>query len=210
MMKVFIDNDVVIKLAKYNLLGSFGDILEQYGHTPYLLDSLPYVCRIHQGTFEVLSNAEEHGCVSTFINSAQVATIKSLETINIIGQIDDPNLDAGELVLLGCVKESCDANFCSGDKRAIVAIDQHVKGGNIQLFDYSIATLEQAIKFMLACHCSTTVINKIKSKPNVDAALKACFREASVDRLENTFGALDSYINHIKSQCSALVFSELF
>lgn len=210
-MKVFIDNDVVIKLAEYELLLPFLDIIESNGHNICVLEALYFVAGLHRkhSQSQRFSSLEIEDTVRTFWERVSVAEISFSETFNLINSVDDPNLDPGELVLIGCAHESEESGLCSGDKRAIEATNNCVEVNIFSLSNCEVVSLEIALKILLHCYCPATVIHKVQQKQTVDSALRLCFRNASVDELGALVCAIDSYVNHLTSKCPSLTFFEI-
>lgn len=209
-MLLFVDNDVVIKLAEYELLLSLHEIVSNSGHVVHVLESLPYVAGVNNPirSHKVFSTESSLEQVKQFLDKAHLARIELVSTMQLINSIDDPNLDEGELTLIGCAMESEEPGFCSGDKRAIRAVNKLVSAQTLTLDHCIIIILEHTLH-MLVRALGTDVLECVIRKPNVDKAVKLCFQGATVDTIEHAISALDSYINDLKRKCPSLVFIEL-
>lgn len=207
-MLLFVDNDVAIKLAEYELLLCLQEIIANSGHDIQTLESLPYVAGLFKptGRKNLPSNAKALEQLKAFIGKTDIASIAYPSTFQLIASINDPHLDEGELTLLGCALESDDPAFCSGDKRAIQAANKLVESKTLPLEHCIIIILEHTLKILLKIHNPEEVISKVLGKPNVDKAIGLCFRGATPDTMENVFAALESYIGDLKRKCDSLTF----
>lgn len=207
-MLLFVDNDVAIKLAEYELLLCLQEIISKSGHYIQTLDSLPYVAGIFNPNRKrnSLSNGKSLEQIKTFLSTTGTASIELASTFQLIASINDPNLDEGELTLLGCALESDNSGFCSGDKRAVQAANKLVQSKTLPLENCIIIILEHTLKILLQAHNTEEVLRKVLSNPNVDKAIGICFRGATPDTIENVFAALESYISDLKRKCDSLTF----
>ncbi|MDE1265818.1 hypothetical protein [Vibrio aestuarianus] len=209
-MLLFVDNDVVIKLAEYELLTSLHGIVSKSGHRIHVLESLAYVAGLNnvkraQKVFSTDSSIEQ---IKEFLDTVELARINKLSTMTLINSINEPNLDEGELTLLGCAIESDMAGFCSGDKRAIQAVNDLASIKTLSLENCIIIILEHTLKLLITAF-GAGVLQQVICKPNVDKAVRLCFQGATADNLDQTILALESYINDLKNKCQSLAFVEL-
>lgn len=209
-MWLFVDNDVVLKLAKYELLLSFQDIVHKQGHRIFILESLPFVAGFNnsQRASKVFGDSTGLQDVMLFWERVERASIEMVSTFQLINSISDPNLDEGELTLLGCALESEAPGFCSGDKRAIKAADRLVSSQKLSIGHCVIIIMEHILQIILASIDVREVLEKILKKPGVDTAIRLCFQGASVDSIHEVVLALESYISDLKKHCPTLLFLE--
>lgn len=210
-MILYVDNDVVIKLAEYEMLISFYDIVTQLGHNVHVLESLPFVVGVNnpERANKVFTSASSLEQVRQFLTMAQPARIVQASTLQVINSIDEPNLDEGELTLIGCAIESVEPGFCSGDKRAIRAVNNLVLTQTLTFNHCIIIILEHTLKILINAMNLGDVFERILRKPDVDKAVKLCFQGATVDTVTHVISALESYINDLKTKCPSLTFLEL-
>ena len=210
-MLLFVDNDVVIKLAEYELLISLHEIVKNSGHVVHVLESLPYVVGVYnpERAGKVFSSESSLEQMKEFLSMVQPACIKQLSTLQLINSIDDPNLDEGEMTLIGCALESNEAGFCSGDKRAIRAVNELTSAQTLTFDHCIIIILEHTLQMLINVMGAGDVFERILRKPNVDKAVKLCFQGATTDTVAHVISALESYINDLKKKCPSLTFLEL-
>lgn len=210
-MFLYVDNDVVIKLAEYELLISLHNIVTQLGHDIHVLESLAYVVGMNnpdraKNVFSSTSSIEQ---VRQFLSKVQPARILKASTLQVINSIDEPNLDEGELTLIGCAMESAEPGFCSGDKRAIRAVNKLASTQTLTFDHCIIIILEHTLQMIINTMDAGDVFERILRKPSVDKAVKLCFQGATVDGVEHVISALESYINDLKKKCPSLTFLEV-
>lgn len=207
-MLLFVDNDVAIKLAEYELLLCLQEIISNSGHHIQTLESLPYVAGIFNPNRKKnsLSNVKSLEQIKAFLATTGTASIALASTFQLIASINDPNLDEGELTLLGCALESDNSGFCSGDKRAVQAANKLVESKTLPLENCIIIILEHTLKVILKARNTEEVLSKVLGHPDVDKAIAICFRGATPDTIENVFAALESYIGDLKRKCESLTF----
>jgi len=205
---LYIDNDIVFKLAEYGLLKSFRELVESRNYKIYVLDTLPYIAGFEKASVanRVFKYEGSLDSVREFFKLVSIAKISEQENLDFISRIDHPNLDAGELYLFGCVLESNQSKFLTGDKRAIVALDSFIGLKKITVNQCEIAFLELVLQAMLNCASPEDVISKVKPMEDVDSSIKLCFSNASIENLSSISAALNSYIDHLTSKCEHLNF----
>lgn len=205
-IEIFTDNDVIFKLARYELLTQCVDMFNSHNYMFRYLDALPYIAGINQP-----SRANKMGFESTHVQSIKYFVDKSMpviisdeQALEVIAQLRTPHLDAGELILTFGAQENKPAGLFTGDKRAINVINRMQKNALFALDDCQVLLLEEAIRIIMRCGDREQIITHIQSRPHVDKSLDICFRNlASVD------DALQSYIQNVVTKCTSLAFVQL-
>jgi len=200
---MFTDNDVIFKLARYELLTECVDLFIHHKYVFRYLDALPYVAGINAP-----SRANKMGfgpahmqSINYFMSQSLPVTISDEQALDVIAQLRTPHLDAGELILTFSAQENKPSSLFTGDKRALKVVNRMQHNGVLTMEGCHMLVLEEAIRLLMMCGDRDQVIASIQSRPHVDKAIDICFRNiASVD------DALNSYIESISSQCSLLSF----
>lgn len=210
-MLVFVDNDVVVKLAEYQLLLPLHDIITQSDHEMRVLNSLPYVTGINDSsaTNRVLSSHSSVEQVRKFLTVVQYASIKQASTLALINSVNEPNLDEGELTLIGCAMESAKPGFCSGDKRAIKAVNKLTAARSLSFNHCIIILLEHTLQILVNSMDKKYVLKQVMRKPEADVAIRLCFQNATPEKIADVISGLESYINSLKRECPHLTFAEV-
>lgn len=203
---IFTDNDVIFKLARYDLLTVVLELFQSQNYVFRYLDALPYVAGVNapQRATKIGLTSAQIGSIEHFIAHSAPVEISDKQVLEIIAQLHDPNLDAGELILTFGAQENQPAGLFTGDKRAIKVINRMQQDAIFYLEDCQILVLEEAIRILMRCGNREQVITRIQSCPTVDKSLDICFRNVNtVDE------ALQSYIQQTVNPCAALTFVQL-
>lgn len=205
-MDVFVDNDVIIKLAQYDLLDDLLDIAKGKGITWVVLDSLYYVVGIEKPAqaAKYFAKGDVPSSIHRLLDGSKYASLESLEANILFTTLNEPMLDAGELILMICASEAEDSGVFTGDKRALRAVHNLVVDNKMNLSDCIFISLECAIKILLIQSDANDVIRKIRNNPHVDKALTNCFRCAEVQIVDG----IDSYIKDLEKVCHKLRFMQ--
>jgi hypothetical protein len=190
-MIILADNDIIYKLACFDLLQEFLTCLEAAPQDIYVLSTLKYKLRKKLKNDPIpLKRLEEFVAV---ISEVPQASAQSLERF--VG------LDVGEQQLFAVMIEYADTSqLVTGDKRALQAVaelavtDQallHILSGRVECFEGVLLGLIQRYGF--------EVINaKISAYPNADGLCRMAF---GINRTqEHAEEAIRSYLESIRSE----------
>jgi hypothetical protein len=202
-VRYFFDNDVIIKLSQYDLLDELYSAFKCKPSDFYMLPTYEFVT-FHKDNEKALTlfNSEEAFQRSrAFFVKCSKAEIKSIEIANIILKLEQPNLDAGELVLLGCVVENDNSSMVTGDKRALFEINQLIQEQIIAPHNVRFILLEMAFNAIIEICGYDHVYNKVHALPNVDKAIANCFGRHGKATKESALEGLRSYIKDMHDKC---------
>jgi hypothetical protein len=205
----FFDNDVIIKLSQYDLLEeltvAFGNNLSAF----YLLPTYEFVTFHHndEKALKLFKKIEAAHRSRAFYLSCNRAEISDHKIMNTIIKLEQPNLDAGELILLGCVMENDSSAMVSGDKRALKEIDRIISERVIEPVNAKFVIVEMAIKSIIEVYGFDHVCSKVRLHPSVDKAITNCFGKQSKSTEENAMAGLMSYISDLQRKCVNDLFS---
>lgn len=209
-MTLFLDNDVIIKLANYELLKTFSEISLVNGYAIEHLDSLPFYCYIHRPEkfskrFDKIEAWQE---VKEFLDGEHVSPLTdvSFSVTEKASDLVTSGLDAGELVLALSAQETPNSGFVSGDKRAVVSLSKQVTKGKINASNFLVVSFEQAIKILVCNKDLSLIVSKVTSNPDVDKSMKAIFSSSSIKNVERLLAGLNSYICSLKKDSQSLSF----
>ncbi|MAC76477.1 MAG: hypothetical protein CML66_00230 [Rhodobacteraceae bacterium] len=200
---IFTDNDVIFKLARYELLTECVELFTRHNYVFRYLDALPYVAGIHtQSRANKMGFESAHiQSISYFVSQSLPVTISDEKALDVIAQLRTPHLDAGELILAFAAQENKPSNLFTGDKRALKVVNRMQHNGVLTLESCHMLVLEEALRLLMKCGDRDRVIANIQARPFVDKAIDICFRHT-----ESLDDALHSYIESISSQCGLLSF----
>lgn len=207
-MEVFFDNDVVIKLAEYELLDALIDLMAQCDMTTFVLPTLGFVAGLNnpKRAEKLFSSADKLVVIKRLIETSGIAEIRQTATIQLVSQLSAPGLDPGELTLIACATEvSGTAGIITGDKRAIQVLNNVTELTKL-LKHCLIILLEHVVRHLINALEPAFVISKVEAKPDIDTALRVCFKGKSVSALSQIHDGLNSYIRDVESNCNHLKF----
>lgn len=207
-MEVFFDNDVVLKLAEYELLDAFLDLLDHCACQTFILPTLSFVAGINnpKRAAKIFSSEDKLTAIQRLVDKSKIAEMRKAETVRLANSINVPNLDPGELALIACVTESdAETGLVTGDKRAVQALNNITDLTGL-LTQCWIIMLEHIVRYMLVKLDPVLIIEKIQHKPHLDVSLRICFKGKTLEAIEQIIEALNSYTYDIEKNCEKLTF----
>jgi hypothetical protein len=206
--QVALDNDVILKLARYRLLQELADLLHARGDGG-VLGAAPYVVR------DRLKKSVPSGEVPAAEEAldAFFASVERLEPsdeeemfaaeLEELAAREFLDLDAGESQLCAIVVSRLFERLLTGDKRAIRALDQLTRGDQrLAHVRGRVACLEQTM-VSLAAGTLAAIREAVCSAPDADTSLRICFQCSSADFSEATCGdGLSSYVEDLRASAA--------
>lgn len=176
-MKVFIDNDIAVKLAKWGLLKRFAQHLtKQGGAELYMVSTLKYRFKLAEpakaavllGSLAAVTQLTEFSamCKPTIGYNAAVAAALT----------EMPSVDAGEATLFAAAAHFDAALIDTGDKKALRAVGS--LGGEhlvTEALAGKIACLEQTMHYLVERWTFPDVSKAVLSAPDADKSTYKCF-----------------------------------
>ena len=197
-MRIFLDNDIIIKLAALDLLGFFQSLVKDEDPEIICLPSLIYILNkknLLQGKSLERASDFISSCIKlgpTYIASLDIDADneRSLSTC--------PGIDSGEAQLLLAALASPGSVVLTGDKRCLTALCQ--SGTTIELVQKlqgRVLILEQLILAMI----STLGFQDVKARALngvwCDTAIRASFGSGLDAEESNVVSTLQSYVEDI-------------
>lgn len=201
-----VDNDVVVKLARWDLLNT---TVKYWGghHCIRRIGSLLYsVCHPDKpkkalsrcGTQDAIERIKE------FIRSVEPIPLpQDIGTLAVLNDIG--GLDEGEALLLAfCTHEPNSWSF-TGDKRAIEALASASTAHHIRrLLEGRIYCLEQLVAQLCFEEAHDTICGKIRNDKAADTAV-SCAIGSSPNSLEAVLEGLRNYYENLQAKCGGLL-----
>lgn len=199
--RVLLDNDVVLKVACYALVGETLAAVTIDDIPPAMLGVGRFVVR---GRLAKASNiADRARATAAFERMLAAMTLAEPDDAELASAADleaeairrDLELDGGESQLLAILANRACRLLITGDKRAIaaMAIVAPAQAGS------RVACLEQLISHLVAVQGARAVRPRVCAEPGVDRAVTGCFACASPDPPgdADVLAGLASYIRHL-------------
>ncbi|ANB74923.1 hypothetical protein AYM40_20960 [Paraburkholderia phytofirmans OLGA172] len=206
-MRVLIDNDALLKLARYDLLAPTLEVLGVQPHAVEVLVAAPYVLLPGKERLKRCKDEDSARRIEAFLGGvgridAQTADADLLDTLT--GQ---PNIDAGEALLLASAATHVDTLIVTGDKRALAALCTDDSLAIVRdALDGRVVTLE-ILFAMLSSNGLKAVQDKVRLKPDVDKALTYAFGVSAPADPQSVFEALRSYIGSLREATGQLLYA---
>ena len=193
-----LDSDAAKKLCQYQLLHeltvavgcSLGDFA--------VLPQLRFQLKLDKDD-KALAKLGTQAAVD--LASELVAAASSVEidadAANPLLQLNRPDIDSGEATLFAALHSNDNAQLCSGDKRAFIALS---KVNDIPVIDAlwaRLICLEEAIYLILQSADFQIVSDKVRAQPDVDISLSIAFGRAVASSQESVIEALQSYMGSL-------------
>jgi hypothetical protein len=202
--KVVLDNDVVAKGATYSILAhiaaSFGVANSDLG----VLGTVLFVIKERHLDTASTGGAAAHQKLKEFVKEAEILE-PSEEESRLAARLEQAALevnlqfDVGESQLCAIVVSREVATFCTGDKRAIRAMQRLLETFSvISYLVRRVLPLEGLVKRMLTSVGYANLRENICSSRGTDKALEICFQCHREDGNETeAVAGLNSYLNAI-------------
>jgi len=203
---ILIDNDALLKLARYGLLD---EAVAIFGCTPNdvrVLATAKYSLLPAKNRLWLCKDEESAARLEEFLRTstpldARSANPELLDRLNAV-----QNIDAGESLLLAVSANDRNTLVITGDKRSLAALcsDDSVA----QVFSTlagRVVSMEVLFLYLVE-HQFAYVQERVRSKPNVDKALSIAFGISTPADLNSVREGLSSYINHLRKVTGGLLY----
>ena len=204
-MDLLLDNDVVYKLAAFDLLSEAMTALNAAECTVFVLNTLPFQARgrkIIQRYGEATLTR-----LNSFVNSHNLLDREVTNPELIAAMNETRGLDIGEMQLLSALVESSVSNLMlTGDKRfmktlarcsALSSMVESVRGKFI--------SLEQIILCVIECFSFDDIKEKIASGIEHDTCIRLCFGGVDYAEKDRTKENLLHHINELQKETDNLL-----
>ncbi len=202
-MIALLDNDVVLKLARYDLFDHLIRIIGEIADIR-ILSTLRYKFRLRhpEKALAFCTTKEAYDRLCTFVDSVQA--MEKPENDEIIARLGDvPSIDPGEALLFAYNLWKPESLTYIGDKRAITALG---KGADISdvtaLIQGRVKCFEQIMAEFLIQSGVEVIQAKVQSAPGCDTTMDICFRAQTI---VDVLTGLISYYQHLSENCNGIL-----
>lgn len=204
-LKLFIDNDVILKLAQYGILEHLPKLFTRSGEIQVsVLDSARYKLLPKQNTLKLCKSEEAAAQITTLLSFAQKVSAADVD-LDVLEQLNAvPGIDAGEALLFAAAAADADSVILTGDKRALNGLSEHQLEALAQSLKSKIITLEGLIQGFVELDQSSTQ-HAIRSNPTVDKALSMVFGVSAAASEESVQAGLKSYVGHVRKMLGEMI-----
>lgn len=204
-LKLFIDNDVILKLAQYGILEHLPKLFTRRGEVQIsVLDSARYKLLPKQNPLKLCKSEEAASQIAMLLGIAQKVSVAGVD-LAVLEQLNAvPGIDAGEALLFAAAAADVYSVILTGDKRALTGLSEHHPEVLALSLSSKIITLEGLIQgFVELDHLSTQ--QAIRSKPAVDKALSMVFGVSAAASEESVQAGLNSYVGHVRKMLGGMI-----
>ncbi|MEZ2320791.1 MAG: hypothetical protein ACBR15_17520 [Microcoleus sp.] len=203
---LLIDNDALLKLARYGLLD---EAIAIFGCTPadaIVLATAKYKLLPHKNRLRFCKDEESATRLEAFLRTsnqldAGLADPDILDLLN-----DVPNIDTGEALLFAVGASNSNTLVITGDKRSIKALCSHDSVADASKALAGRVVSVEVLFSMLAEYQFTLIQERVRAKPDVDKALNNSFGVTVPADLESVKEGLNSYIRDLHSKTGTLLY----
>ncbi len=207
---ILIDNDALLKLARYGLLDEavalFGCTLTDVR----VLATAKYSLLPAKDRLRLCKDAESASRLEAFIRASKPLDAGSANP-NLLDELNAvQNIDAGEALLLAVGATDGNTLVITGDKRSLAALCSHNSVTHVSsALAGRVVSMEVLFSHLLVEYQFAHVQTCVRSKPDADMALKIAFGVSTPATLESVQVALNSYIRQSRNSTGALLYSPL-
>lgn len=200
-MKVFIDNDVAVKLAQWGLLKRFSmHMTKQGGADLFMVSTLKYRFKLAEPAkaAAMLGSSAAVAQLTEFVGLCKPAKLHNQAVAAAL--VDVPSIDAGEAALFASAAYYDVALVDTGDKNAVRALGQ-LGGSHVATSALAgrLACLEQTMHYLVGRWTFEQVRAAVAGMPAADKATFSCFNgKAEAAAL----AALQAKVDELRACCA--------
>ncbi|MBE9139312.1 hypothetical protein IQ254_19270 [Nodosilinea sp. LEGE 07088] len=203
---LLIDNDALLKLARYGLLN---EAVALFGCTitdVRVLATAKYVLLPSKNPLLFCEDEESYSRLESFLKVAKPldTSLADPEFLDAMSAVQ--NIDTGEALLLAVGATASSTLVITGDKRSLAALCSH---GSVAHLANALAgrVVPMEVLFSYLVKDQFTYIQKcVRSKSDVDKALNIAFGVSVPATYKSVQEALASYINHLRAVTGNLLY----
>ncbi len=204
---ILIDNDALLKLARYGLLD---EVVALFGCTPTdvcVLATAKYSLLPARNRLRFCEDEESAARLEAFLRTSKPldAGAADPDLLDVLNPVQ--NIDAGEALLLAVGATNGDKLAITGDKRSLAALCSHDSVAHVSNALAGRVVSMEVLFSLLVDHQFTHVQECVRSKPNVDKALSIAFGVTTPADLDSVREGLTSYIRHLRDVTGVLLYA---
>nr|MDZ8061869.1 hypothetical protein [Nostoc sp. EkiNYC01] len=203
---ILIDNDALLKLSRYGLLD---EAVALFGCLPTnvrVLATAKYSLFPAKNRLRFCKDEESAARLEAFLKTskpldAELADPDLLDALNAV-----QNIDAGEALLLAVGAIDKDTLVITGDKRSLTALCTNNSVAQVSsALEGRVVSMELLFSYLIE-HQFVYIQECVRSKPDVDIALKIVFGVTTPAAFESVQEGLASYIRHLRAMTGTLLY----
>ncbi len=204
--QILIDNDALLKLARYGLLDEVVAVFGCSSNDIYVLATAKYSLLPTGNRLRRCQDEESAARLEAFLRNSQSLNA-GLADPDMFDQLNNiQNIDAGEALLLAVGATNLDTLVITGDKRCLVALCSH--NSVTHIFEALVGrVVSMEVLFLhLVDYQFSHVQERVRSNLNVDKALSNVFGVTTPSNIDSVREGLISYIRHLHNVTGFLLY----
>lgn len=203
--RLLVDNDALLKLARFGLLDTLVDMFSVNVHDIRVLATARYSLLPAKNRLLRCRDEGSANSLEDFLTKSEPLNLVDTNTSLLDALSAIPSIDAGEALLLAVGASDHEALVITGDKRALTALCAEPSISHVaDSLAGRVVTLE-VIFWQLVKNDFTHTQSCVRSKPGVDKAISNAFGMSAPATIDSAREALASYINHLQGITSGLL-----
>jgi hypothetical protein len=172
---ILIDNDVLLKLARYGLLDEAIALFECTPTDVRVLATAKYRLLPAKNRLRFCKDEESAARLEAFLKTSNPldAGLADPDLLDVLNAV--PNIDAGEALLFAVGANNRDTLVITGDKRSLAALCSHDSVADVSKALAGRVVSMEVLFSMLTEYQFTLIQERVRDKPDVDMTLKIVF-----------------------------------
>lgn len=203
---LLIDNDALLKLARYGLLDEAIALFECNSTDAIVLTTAKYKLLPHKNRLQFCKDEESATRLEAFLKTANLvnAELADPDIFDLLNAV--PNIDAGEALLFAVGANNNDKLVITGDKRSIKALCSDDSVAEVSKALAGRVVSLEVLFFMLAEYQFTLIQERVRAKPDVDKTLNNVFGLTVPADFASVKEGFASYISDLRRKTGTLLY----
>lgn len=205
-MICFTDNDILHKLAAFDLWGEARVVLSVSPKEVLLLPTAPFVL----GLKDPAKAMTRHG---TAVASRLQAMVAASGTVEEFPAVEDQvalagvlGIDQGEAILIALASRSPPSLLLTGDKRSLRALaTEPTCAAIVARLTGRVVVLEQVVRAIVTSFPFEIIRGKVVPAVAVDTAIRAAWGSGALAKRADVLAGLDAYIRDLRGHTRGLL-----
>jgi hypothetical protein len=203
---ILIDNDALLKLARYGLLDEAVALFECNPTDVRVLATAKYQLLPAKNRLKFCKDEESAARLEAFLKTSNQldAGLADPDLFDVLNAV--PNIDAGEALLFAVGATNRDTLVITGDKRSLKALCSDDSATHVSNSLAGRVVSMEVLFLMLIERQFAFIQERVRAKPDVDMTLKIVFGVTVPVNFESAREGLDSYIRDLLSVTGTLLY----
>ena len=203
---ILIDNDVLLKLARYGLLDEAIALFKCTPTDVRVLATAKYRLLPANNRLRFCEDEESATRLEAFLKTSNPldAGLADPDLLDILNAV--PNIDPGEALLFAVGANNRDTLVITGDKRSLATLCSHDSVADVSKALAGRVVSMEVLFSMLTEYQFPLIQERVRDKPNVDITLRIVFGVTVPADFESVKKGFNSYISDLRSRTGTLLY----